>query len=337
MSSRYESDTWRGHGGGRFRGRGRGRGRYGGNDSRRDNGRYQDDGDRDQRRFVRPSSGYDDKEDYEPSHLQKPNILKRRGIIHLSSAVDDSHDEEGGQAPAAYTIRYREDKAEAEEIDFASRRVVRQQSGGITTFTRGTNNNRYVHPWEIAERMEARQGPMAGMIFLCSDKSRADTIKYGVVGLPAVYAKALTRVQPGTVIFQYNITQRVMHGVMVATSQGGKDLVPHAFGSNQQGSNFPAQVLVKPVVDAAPLPEPIFRDILKDNYFCPHKFDMELSQRQVDELKEAFQEEEKKKRRAQRFSAPPETEKKTTKEGPQAERQCGTKSDAEVKAASGAQ
>jgi len=81
----------------------------------------------------------------------------------------------------------------------------------------------------------------------------------GLVGLPAFMQKAvddgLDAIQPGTTIFLYNITQRMLFGIFEATSYMEENLVPNFCTLNKQANSspLPLQVQIRVVLECPPL------------------------------------------------------------------------------------
>uniref|UniRef100_A0A061RAC4 Kelch-like protein 5-like n=1 Tax=Tetraselmis sp. GSL018 TaxID=582737 RepID=A0A061RAC4_9CHLO len=154
-----------------------------------------------------------------------------------------------------------------------------------------------------------RSGRVKGAVFLCNDDSRAELEEKGLCGLARNYIGMVSRIKPGTPIFIFSFDEKLMFGVYETVTEGQLNLDPGAFGGAEgKGSRFPAQVKVKRVLKAPPLPERIFKRILEDNYFKPHRFELELNEEQVDNLTAAFDEELKKQRRRARFEGQEEAE-----------------------------
>lgn len=121
-----------------------------------------------------------------------------------------------------------------------------------------------------------------GYIFMCSGKTKTQCYINRVFGLPAGRREVVEKIKPGTKLFLFDTDVKLLYGVYEASSNGGMNLEPIAFGGM-----FPAQVRFKIYKDALPLPLSSFRHAIKDNYQGP-KFAPELNSQQVRALLSMF-------------------------------------------------
>ncbi|KAL9252072.1 DCD domain-containing protein [Drosera capensis] len=129
----------------------------------------------------------------------------------------------------------------------------------------------------------AEEGQLPGYIFMCSKKTKPECFTYRVFGLPVGKMEVLLKIKPGTRLFLFDFEVRLLYGVYVAASDGGMGLEPAAFGGR-----FPAQVKFDIFKECLPLPETIFKNVIKENYQGGAKFRQELSYGQVRELISLF-------------------------------------------------
>ncbi|XP_060195794.1 uncharacterized protein LOC132625043 isoform X2 [Lycium barbarum] len=128
--------------------------------------------------------------------------------------------------------------------------------------------------------------PEFGAIFMSNIATKRDCFKHKVFGLPSSMANFVKEVKKGMVLFLFEYEMRQLFGVYRAISDGGMNIVPHAFRSS--GKQFAAQVQFVPIWYCSPLSENEFRDAIRDNYFSARKFHFGLSDEQVHRLLRLF-------------------------------------------------
>ncbi|KAF7134231.1 hypothetical protein RHSIM_Rhsim08G0039000 [Rhododendron simsii] len=166
---------------------------------------------------------------------------------------------------------------------------------------------------------------LAGYIFMCNGKTKADCYRYRVFGLPPARMDVLEKIKSPMKLFLYDFDLKLLHGIYIATSNGKLAIEPTAFGgkfsAQARGSIFQelkrfkwlddtsstllnwAQApygielfygrncdLVRFEIfkDCLPLPESVFKHVIKDNYQGSHKFKQELNGKQVTDLISLF-------------------------------------------------
>ncbi|XP_057791497.1 uncharacterized protein LOC131008583 [Salvia miltiorrhiza] len=123
---------------------------------------------------------------------------------------------------------------------------------------------------------------LSGFIFLCNQTTKLQCYQYRVFGLPWGQKGAAEKIKPGSKLFLFDFKSKLLYGVYEATSDGGLNLEPAAFGGK-----FPAQVKFKIFKECLPIPESSLRYVIKENY-TGAKFKQELDVKQVTKLISAF-------------------------------------------------
>lgn len=128
--------------------------------------------------------------------------------------------------------------------------------------------------------------PEFGAIFMSNIATKRDCFKHKVFGLPSSMANFVKEVKKGMILFLFEYERRQLFGVYRAISDGGMNIVPHAFSSS--GKQFSAQVRFVPIWYCSPLSEDEFCDAIRENYFSARKFHFGLSDEQVHRLLRLF-------------------------------------------------
>lgn len=79
-----------------------------------------------------------------------------------------------------------------------------------------------------------------GHIFACTQKTEKECFDRMIFSTSKVYSDKVTNVKKGDVLLLYNLDTDVLHGPFTAKSDGGKDIVPEAWGGK-----YPYQVEVE--------------------------------------------------------------------------------------------
>ncbi|CAL0312172.1 unnamed protein product [Lupinus luteus] len=124
--------------------------------------------------------------------------------------------------------------------------------------------------------------PDFGAIFMSNSVTKRECFKMRLFGLPSSDIQFVEQVKAGMILFLFEYEKKHLHGVFKATCDGAINIVPDAFHSS--GKQFPAQVKFTEIWHCKPLPESLFRDAIRENYFSPNKFNFGLSEKQVYKL-----------------------------------------------------
>ena len=114
-------------------------------------------------------------------------------------------------------------------------------------------------PWPVL--------PGPGFIFGCSSDTMDECLGRGLLGLPAHMKAAAQWVVPGSTVFLFNVTDRLLFGIFEALTPATMNLEPTAFSKNPNAkeSPFPVQIRVRVGLECPPLEDtdPILNDILR--------------------------------------------------------------------------
>ncbi|KAE9613651.1 putative development/cell death domain-containing protein [Lupinus albus] len=124
--------------------------------------------------------------------------------------------------------------------------------------------------------------PDFGAIFMSNSDTKRECFERRLFGLPSSEVQFVEQVKDGMILFLFEYEKKHLHGVFKATCDGAINIVPNAFRS--LGKQFPAQVKFTEVWHCEPLPESLFRDAIRENYFSSNKFNFGLSEKQVYKL-----------------------------------------------------
>ena len=111
--------------------------------------------------------------------------------------------------------------------------------------------------------------PGPGFVFGCSSDTMDECLGRGILGLPAhMHKAASSAIVPGTTIFLFNVTDRLLFGIFEALTPPILDIVPTAFSRNPKATSspFPVQIRVRISLECPPLEDtdPVLNDILRN-------------------------------------------------------------------------
>ena len=109
--------------------------------------------------------------------------------------------------------------------------------------------------------------PGPGFIFGCSSDTMDECLGRGIFGLPAHMKSAASCIVPGSTIFLFNVTDRLLFGIFEALTPAAMNIEPSSFSKNPKATSspFPVQVRVRVSLECPPLEDtdPILNDILR--------------------------------------------------------------------------
>lgn len=109
--------------------------------------------------------------------------------------------------------------------------------------------------------------PGPGFIFGCSSDTMDECLGRGIFGMPAHMKAAAQWIVPGSSVFLFNVTDRLLFGIFEALTPAAVNIEPTAFSKNPKAttSPFPIQVRVRVSLECPPLEDndPVLNDILR--------------------------------------------------------------------------
>lgn len=112
--------------------------------------------------------------------------------------------------------------------------------------------------------------PGPGFIFGCNAETMDECLGRGVLGLPAHMKHVASSIQPGSSIFLFNVTDRLLFGIFEALTPATMNIEPRAFSKNPKATSspFPVQIRVRVSLECPPLEDtdPLVNDILRSRH-----------------------------------------------------------------------
>lgn len=109
--------------------------------------------------------------------------------------------------------------------------------------------------------------PGPGFIFGCNSQTMDECLGRGIFGLPEHMKHVAQGIQPGSTIFLFNVTDRLLFGIFEALTPATMNIEPRAFSKNPKAttSPFPVQIRVRVALECPPLEDddPLLKDILR--------------------------------------------------------------------------
>ncbi|PIA32675.1 hypothetical protein AQUCO_04400101v1 [Aquilegia coerulea] len=130
---------------------------------------------------------------------------------------------------------------------------------------------------------------IGAVIFVCTDKTLEECLSGMVFGLPAIHFCYVKNIEPGLPLFLFNYSDRKLHGIYEAASNGEMNINPHGWTKNgSDNTQYPAQVRVCIRKQCKFLSEEQYRKVLYKSYSDNKRFRFELDHMQTGELLSLF-------------------------------------------------
>ncbi|CAA0382016.1 unnamed protein product [Arabidopsis thaliana] len=134
-----------------------------------------------------------------------------------------------------------------------------------------------------------KKGDLCGVIFGCKFSTIKECYAKNLFGLPAPHMAYIKNIDPGLTLFLFNYSDRTLHGIFEAASEGKLNIDSKAWSPNgTDPSPYPAQVKVRVRVRCEPLPEEKFSPVIAENYNDDKMFWFELDRGQTNKLLRLF-------------------------------------------------
>ncbi|KAL7548336.1 hypothetical protein ACHAWF_011623 [Thalassiosira exigua] len=109
--------------------------------------------------------------------------------------------------------------------------------------------------------------PGPGFIFGCNSQTMDECLGRGLFGLPAHMKITAAGIRPGSSIFLYNVSEKLIFGIFESLTTAQMNLEPKAFSKNPkaQTSPFPVQIRVRISLECPPIhdDDPALNEILR--------------------------------------------------------------------------
>ncbi|KAK1256636.1 hypothetical protein QJS04_geneDACA024657 [Acorus gramineus] len=130
---------------------------------------------------------------------------------------------------------------------------------------------------------------LGGVIFGCKQSTMRECLLKQIFGLPSSHGSYVSNIRQGLPLFLFNYTDRKLHGIFEAASNGQLNIDPYCWTENgEEKTPYPAQVRIRISIECKSLDESQFRDVIADNYYTTSHFWFELDHAQVEGLKALF-------------------------------------------------
>ncbi|KAM3689940.1 hypothetical protein ACJW31_09G083400 [Castanea mollissima] len=130
-----------------------------------------------------------------------------------------------------------------------------------------------------------RKSHLGGVIFGCKNSTMKECLFKQLFGLPAQHFSYVKNIDPGLPLFLFNYSDRKLHGIFEAASNGQMNINPYGWTTDgSERTPYPAQVQIRVRLQCQPLLENQFKPIISDNYYSQNHFWFELDHAQASKL-----------------------------------------------------
>ncbi|KAL0011391.1 hypothetical protein SO802_006499 [Lithocarpus litseifolius] len=130
-----------------------------------------------------------------------------------------------------------------------------------------------------------RKSHLGGVIFGCKNSTMKECLLNQLFGLPAQHFSYVKKIDPGLPLFLFNYSDRRLHGIFEATSNGQMNINPYGWTADgSERTSYPAQVQIRVCLQCQPLLENQFKPIISGNYYSQNHFWFELDHAQASRL-----------------------------------------------------
>ncbi|RZC44201.1 hypothetical protein C5167_037153 [Papaver somniferum] len=135
-----------------------------------------------------------------------------------------------------------------------------------------------------------RTNDLGGVIFGCTRHTMKECLSNQIFGLPSSHMVYVKNVKPGLPLFLFNYSDRKIHGIYEAASNGEMNINPYGWTEDgQDRTQNPAQVRICIRKQCMPLSENQYKPIVIDNYYAEDYFWFELDHAQTGQLISLFE------------------------------------------------
>ncbi|KAM3700578.1 hypothetical protein ACJW31_05G109500 [Castanea mollissima] len=130
-----------------------------------------------------------------------------------------------------------------------------------------------------------RKSHLGGVIFGCKNSTMKECLSNQLFGLPGQHFSYVKKIDPGLPLFLFNYSDRRLHGIFEAASNGQMNINPYGWTTDgSERTSYPAQVQICVRLRCQPLLENQFKPIISDNYYSQNHFWYELDHAQASRL-----------------------------------------------------